>query len=106
MCLKKAGERTHQLIGYNQEQLRLHLQSKFEDDMNWDNYGRVWQIDHYRPVASFDFDCDRTAAIRECWSLSNLRPLLNSANLQKGSTWNGFKWRKGKSIYAVEYSDS
>lgn len=58
-------------------------------DMSWSNYGLLWEIDHKRPVVWFRAAADASAAevdtiIRDCWSLSNIRPLLVSENRRKG----------------------
>ena len=56
--------------------------------MSWNNYGRGgWQVDHIRPISSFDFNNENW--IKECFSLSNLQPLFESENSSKGSFYNG-----------------
>lgn len=80
--------RTSDYIDYTADELREHLENQFTDGMSWDNYGRYgWHIDHIRPIASFDMtDSDQ---IKECWALSNLRPLWAKDNLRKGASWDG-----------------
>ena len=81
------------LLGYTFEDLRIHLESKFEDGMNWDNYGLYgWHMDHIRPVSSFNFKSKLdTEKIKECWGLENLQPLWAKDNLNKGAKLN---WKK------------
>ena len=65
-------------VGYRLARLREHLQKQFEPGMSWANYGcndGQWQIDHVKPVSSFDFSSYDDKDFRRCWSLSNLRPL-------------------------------
>ena len=31
-----------------------HIESQFRDGMTWQNWGRVWELDHIRPLSSFD----------------------------------------------------
>ena len=48
--------RTHEILGCSYEDLKIHLESKFETWMNWENYGnpvdgliepnKTWDIDH------------------------------------------------------------
>lgn len=64
---------TLRLIGCTVDQLRLHLQSKFKRGMNWNNYGKVWHIDHIQPCASFDLSNPDEQA--RCFHFSNLQPL-------------------------------
>jgi hypothetical protein len=82
-ALKDKGRTSWQeLVGYSAEQLRTHLEAQFEPWMNWSNHGNgkgSWNIDHIRPVVSFDLP----RQIRECWALANLRPLCAIANSEK-----------------------
>lgn len=74
------------LIGCTIQELCAHLESKFTDGMTWANRGhtgRVWQIDHIRPCASFDLtDPVQRAA---CFHYTNLQPLWAFDNLSKGA---------------------
>lgn len=67
-------------LGYDRKQLKEHLESQFQGDMSWDNYGTGWHIDHIRPVSSF-----KPEEFKECWSLDNLQPLWAKENLSKGA---------------------
>lgn len=51
--------------------------------MTWGNYGLSWHIDHIRPVTGFNLST--LEGIRECFALSNLRPLEKMLNHQKGN---------------------
>lgn len=72
------------LIGYDPKLLVPHLEALFEPWMSWSNYGTEWHVDHRRPVSSFRLPEE----IRECWALSNLRPLAAIENIKKGARWN------------------
>ena len=85
------------IITFNKEQLIEHLEKKFTNGMNWDNYGRGgWHIDHIKPLASFDKnDSDW---LLKAFSLDNLQPLSESKNCSKGSLYNGIRYsNNGKS---------
>lgn len=64
-------------------ELRIHLESKFRDGMNWDNYGAQWEIDHIKPLSSFDLT-DRAQFLEAC-NYKNLQPLLVHENRSKGA---------------------
>lgn len=86
--LMKGKDNKHweKLAGYTVQQLMAHLEKKFVQGMSWDNYGE-WQIDHIRPISSFNFasyDCDE---FKQCWALSNLQPLWKIDNIRKGNHW-------------------
>lgn len=74
-------------FGYTVEELKNHLEQRFKPDMNWQNYGTLWHIDHIKPQSWFDFN-DITQ-IKECWSLKNLQPLYATVNLSKGNRYEG-----------------
>ena len=50
--LKK--DRTLEYLGCSIGEYCVYLESKFDNKMNWDNQGTYWQIDHIKPIASFD----------------------------------------------------
>lgn len=68
------------LVPYNLQQLKEHLESQFDDNMNWDNYGSYWEIDHIIPQNQFKFNNSEDKEFQICWSLANLRPLSISEN--------------------------
>ena len=69
-------------LGCTIEELRIHLESKFEENMSWDNYGK-WHIDHIKPLASFDLSI-REELLIAC-HYTNLQPLWALDNIKKGS---------------------
>lgn len=68
-------------LGCSVEFLRGYFESKFRDGMAWNNYGKVWHIDHILPCRSFDLTKDEDR--HKCFHYSNLQPLLVSENLSK-----------------------
>ena len=71
-------------LGCSIEELKKHLESKFQPGMTWDNYGRFgWHIDHIRPLSKIDLST--TQGIKEACSYYNLQPLWWRDNLVKGN---------------------
>lgn len=88
-------------VDYTINELRQHIQSKFTHDMNWDNYGILWSLDHIRPQSSFVFiedDVEQLESIKECWRLDNLQPMYILDNIHKGSKYAGEIWSKGERV--------
>lgn len=84
----KKGHRSWQLlVGYNAEDLKKHLESKFSGGMTWDNYGK-WHIDHIIPQSEFNFNGPEDPKFKACWSLENLQPLWAMDNIQKSNKTN------------------
>lgn len=86
----RKGNKTEAILGYTMDDLIKHLEAQFEDWMTWDNLGltstepRVtWQIDHIRPVNTFNITDIHCEAFKECWKLENLRPLDSYYNTRR-----------------------
>ena len=73
------------LVGYDIETLRRHLESKFNEKMNWNNHGSYWQIDHILPDDYFSYKSYEDPDFRKCWSLDNLQPLEKTKNILKAN---------------------
>ena len=76
----KANRHWEDLVPYNLQQLKEHLESQFTPEMNWDNYGSYWEIDHIIPQNLFKFETENDIDFKLCWSLMNLRPLDKITN--------------------------
>ena len=87
----KSGKQAYmieELCGYTPKKLREHMESLFREGMSWDNYGRDgWQIDHIRPVSSFNYTTTECEDFKKCWELNNLQPLWAKDNMSKGNKW-------------------
>lgn len=68
------------MIGCTPEELRTHLQSKFQEGMTWENYGE-WHIDHIIPLSSAK---DQIESEKLCHYI-NLQPLWAKDNLNKSN---------------------
>lgn len=68
-------------IGCTWDFLIGYLESKFSNEMNWDNIGTKWHLDHIIPCRAFDFNDDEQ--IRKCFHYTNLQPLLATDNCSK-----------------------
>jgi hypothetical protein len=75
-------------LPYTVQELRSHLESKFTDDMSWDNYGK-WHIDHIKPDSWFTYSSVEDQDFKDSWALSNLQPLWAKDNLSKGNRYIG-----------------
>jgi len=75
---------TIELIGCTIEELRQHIESKFEPWMNWENQGLGgWDIEHIK--ACFHFNMSDPKQQRACFNWSNLQPMEHIANIKKGT---------------------
>jgi hypothetical protein len=82
----RKNSKTANILGCSFEEFKLHLESKFESWMSWDNYGnpkdniyeqcKTWDIDHIIPIDSAETIED---VIRLC-HYTNLQPLCSYHN--------------------------
>ena len=68
-------------IGCSLDTFMKWIEFRFDTTMNWDNFGKVWQIDHILPLNSFDMTNPTHTLI--CFHWSNLQPLSSYENRQK-----------------------
>lgn len=82
-CIKKENS-IIDLIGCDINSLKNHLESQFEGNMSWSNYGLYgWHIDHIVPIYSFDLT--KHENVIKCFYYKNLKPLWAIDNLKKSS---------------------
>jgi len=72
------------ILKYSPENLIEHLETKFKDNMSWDNYGE-WHVDHIKPISSFQINEIGDKEFMSCWSLDNLQPLWGVENIRKSN---------------------
>jgi hypothetical protein len=75
--------KTFLLLGCTPEEFKQHLEKQFDSNMNWDNYGSYWVIDHIKPISLAKNEND----LLELNKFSNLRPLEKIANLIKSDNY-------------------
>jgi hypothetical protein len=70
-------------LGTTMEQYCQYLEHQFTSEMNWDNYGSYWEIDHILPIDSFDLTNEEQ--LYQCFNYTNTRPLHWLENKQKSN---------------------
>lgn len=107
---KKGGKATWEHLPYTPLELKEHIENLFEPWMTWDNHGKynpktwddndqstwTWQLDHIEPQSKFPYKSMKSKLFKECWALSNLRPLSAKQNIIDGGRQT--RHRKGKKI--------
>lgn len=77
--------KTLDYLGCSIEELKNYLEKKFTKDMTWENQGKVWHIDHIKPLAIFNLSNENE--LKEACHFTNLQPLLAIDNIKKGSNY-------------------
>lgn len=82
-CVK--SEKTFGLLGCSPKEWKKHLEDQFSPEMNWNNYGTYWEVDHIVPVGMFDLtDLNQQ---KKAFHYTNTQPLEWKKNRQKGCRW-------------------
>lgn len=77
------SKKTIDILGCSFEEFKVHLENKFDDKMNWENYGIYWEIDHIIPISISQTEEE----LYELNHYSNLRPLYWLDNLHKSDNY-------------------
>ncbi len=81
----KKSKRTLEIIGCTIEEFRYFLENKFDENMNWENRGTYWHMDHIIPISW-------ATSEEEVYRLShytNFQPLYWEDNLIKSNKFSG-----------------
>jgi len=73
------------LLGCEISEAREYIEAKFTAEMNWSNHGEVWELDHIKPIASFDLTSIEEQ--HKCFHYTNLQPLIVQENRRKGAKY-------------------
>ena len=79
---KKDNRAWESIVGYIADELKKHIESRFQRGMSWSNMGK-WHIDHIVPVSFFKYKTSEDQEFKYCWSLDNLQPLWEGDNCSK-----------------------
>lgn len=95
---KISKPKTEMLIDCNLDYFIKHLNKSFYDQITFDNYGIIWQLDHIIPCNWFDLtDINQ---LKSCTHYTNLQALLIKDNTVKS---NKLDWIHPKSGYQITF---
>jgi len=75
-------------LGCTGEEFKAHLESKFTSDMNWNNYGSYWVVDHIIPISWFNVENE--SCRNKAFHYTNTQPLVALLNAIKRDKWHDF----------------
>jgi hypothetical protein len=75
------SKKTIEILGCTFEEFKLHLESQFDDKMNWQNQGTYWHMDHIIPISSAETEED----VYRLNHYTNFQPLYWEDNLKKSN---------------------
>jgi hypothetical protein len=59
----------------------VYIENLFFPEMNWENYGDIWEIDHILPISRFDFNIEEE--IYKAFNYTNTQPLFKTTEIAK-----------------------
>ena len=84
--LTKKGENKYSSIkkdiGCTKKELKNHLEKTFVKGMGWKNYGKIWSVDHIKPISKFKFN-----RMHEANHYLNLQALFIKDNITKSNKY-------------------
>ena len=79
----KKSKKTQEILGCSFEEFKIYLESKFDENMNWDNQGSYWHMDHIKPISL----ANTKEEVYELNHYTNFQPLYWVDNLSKGNKY-------------------
>ena len=77
---------TAEYLGCDFESFKKHIENQFKPDMNWDNYGTLWHIDHIVPLKYKNPTVEETV---QRLHYTNTQPLYAIENMRKCNRYIG-----------------
>lgn len=90
--------KTIELLGCDIPEYKQYIESQFKPEMNWDNHGEIWEIDHIIPCDSFNLTYIEQQ--KQCFHYSNTQPLFKTTKIAESFGYNEIGNReKSNNIY-------
>jgi len=82
------------LLGCTVEQAVEYLEKQFLPEMNWNNHGKIWEIDHIKPCASYNLENPEEQ--KECFNYKNLQPLFITSKIAQEYGYTNYRGNRNK----------
>lgn len=76
---ERKSKSTIEYLGCSIKEYIVHLEDMFLQEMDWKNYGVVWEIDHKTPLSSFNLTQEEN--IYEAFNYQNTQPLFKTTEI-------------------------
>jgi hypothetical protein len=77
------SKHTTDYLGTDIQSIMKWIEFNMSHNMNWDNYGSYWEIDHSIPISLFDMA--NTTDVVDCFCWMNLMPMEKLENCRKNN---------------------
>ena len=68
-------------LGCSQQFVRRWIEFQLHGETTLENYGKVWHIEHYISISSFNFFNEDE--MRKCFNWKNLKPMYSKDNIER-----------------------
>jgi len=89
--------KTEQYLGCDIESYKQYLEQHFLPEMNWGNYGILWEIDHIKGCCKFDLT--KIEEQKRCFHFLNTKPMFKTTNLAKSLGYENEIGNRNKNKY-------
>jgi hypothetical protein len=79
----KKSKKTVEILGCSFEEFKVHLESQFDENMNWENHGTYWHMDHIKPISL----AKNEKEVFDLNHYTNFQPLFWLDNLSKSNKY-------------------
>jgi hypothetical protein len=76
---ERKSKSTIEYLGCSIEEYIVYIENMFLQNMSWENYGAVWEIDHKIPLSSFNLTQEEN--IYEAFKYQNTQPLFKTTEI-------------------------
>jgi hypothetical protein len=66
-------------IGCSIEEFKLYIEKQFLPEMSWDNWGRIWELDHKKGCCNFDLNIE--SEVYKCFNYKNQKPIFKTTEI-------------------------
>jgi hypothetical protein len=77
--LKNKISTSLEYLGCDFIQYKTYLESLFYPEMTWDNWGKIWEIDHIKPISKFNLTIEKN--IFKAFNYQNTQPLFKTTKI-------------------------
>lgn len=90
-------KKTFELLGCSFAELKVHIESQFYPEMDWNNWGKVWELDHI--IGCINFDFNNPDELAKCFHYTNLRPLFKTTKIAESFGYNDIVGNRNRKRY-------
>ena len=90
-------KKTFELLGCSFAELKVYIESQFYPEMDWNNWGKVWELDHI--IGCINFDFNNPDELAKCFHYTNLRPLFKTTKIAESFGYNDIVGNRNRKRY-------